>query len=291
MHPIITSLLQETPILTDGAWGTELQKRGLAIGQNPDAWNLQHPEIIRDIAQSYVDAGSRIILTNTFGANRVNLRRYSLDTNVDEINRRGVELSKSCARDAALVFASMGPSGKMFALGDITEENLSEAFEEQASAIAAAGADGIVIETMSDLTEASIALRVAKKTLLPVVVCMSFDSGREKDRTMMGITPEYTATVLTEIGADVLGINCGQGIDTLLPLCRRMQTVSELPLWIKANAGIPALVNGKAEYSISPKHFADAAIELAGAGAHFIGGCCGTSPEFIHEISLRLRSR
>lgn len=289
MHPTITSLLHEAPILTDGAWGTELQERGLTIGQNPDVWNLRHPEIIRDIARAYVEAGSRIILTNTFGANRISLRRYLLEKNVEEINRRGVELSKACARDTTLVFASMGPSGKMFALGDITEEHLSDAFAEQASAIAAAGADGIVIETMSDLTEASIALRAAKKTSLPVVVCMSFDSGREKDRTMMGITPEYAATVLTEIGADVLGINCGQGIDTLLPLCRRMQTVSDLPLWIKANAGIPSLVNGKAEYSISPKHFVDAAIELVGAGAHFIGGCCGTSPEFIHEISLRLR--
>ncbi|NCC33719.1 MAG: homocysteine methyltransferase, partial [Chloroflexia bacterium] len=181
MHPTLQGMLAHAPVLTDGAWGTQLQLLGLTTGMCPDAWNLERPELVEQVANAYVDAGSRIILTNTFGANRFTLARHGLSEKVAEINRAGVEISRRAADGRALVFASIGPSGKMLMMGDVSEDDLHAAFAEQARAMADAGADGIVIETMSDPAEAKLAVAAAKKTGLPVVGCMVFDSGPAKD--------------------------------------------------------------------------------------------------------------
>lgn len=284
MHPLITELLSGGPVVTDGAWGTQLQARGLAIGEFPDAWNLTHPERVEEVARAYVEAGSRVILTNTFGANRLRLAEAGLADRAMEINRRGAEISRIAAADSAKVFASIGPSGKMLMAGDVTPDDLRFAFEEQAHALAAGGADAIVVETMGDLEEAIIAVNAARSTGLPVVASMVFDSGRDKDRTMMGITPEQAAVGLAAAGADVIGSNCGQGIAGFVNLCRRMRAVTDKPVWIKANAGLPELVDGRAVYRVSPENFASHVPALLKAGASFIGGCCGTAPEFIREI-------
>jgi methionine synthase I (cobalamin-dependent) len=290
MHPLIQEILSQGPVATDGAWGTELQARGLALGEFPDLWNLTHPEKVTEVARAYVDAGSRIILTNTFGANRVRLATDGLADRMEEINREGVAISRhAAAKTGALVFASIGPCGKMLMSGEVTEEELRAAFADQAAAIASAGANAIVIETMTDIEEARIAVTAAKTTGLPVVACMVFDSGKNKDRTMMGTTPEQAAEALAAAGADVLGANCGQGIAGFISLCQRFHAASGLPIWIKANAGLPVVVDGKAVYQTSATQFAAHVPQLVEAGASFIGGCCGTNPDFIRAVCAALK--
>ena len=284
MHPTLERLLQNGWVITDGAWGTQLQARGLGLGEFPDAWNLSHPERVEEVARAYVQAGSQVILTNTFGANRVRMSEQENPADVSQINRLGVEISRRAAGAEAKIFASIGPSGKLLLSGEISAEVLSAAFREQARALAEAGADALVIETMSDLEEARLAVEAARETTLPVVACMVFDTGKEKDRTMMGNTPEQAAEVLSRAGADVIGANCGQGIEGFVAICRRLQAATDRPIWIKANAGLPSIVAGHAQYATTPADFAGFVPALLEAGAGFIGGCCGTTPDFISQI-------
>jgi 5-methyltetrahydrofolate--homocysteine methyltransferase len=290
LHPLIAQLAAGGPVVTDGAWGTELQARGLAMGEFPDVWNLLHPQRVAEVAQAYVEAGSRVILTNTFGANRLRLAGHDLAERVSEINRRGVEISRGAADGRALVFASIGPTGKLLITGETTEAELQAAFEEQAAALAEAGANALVVETMADLAEAAIAVRAAHKTGLPVVACMVFDSGKDKDRTAMGTTVEQAVKGLLAAGADVVGANCGQGITGFVHICRRLRAATNEPVWIKANAGLPELVNGRSVYRTTPETFAQSIPDLIAAGANFVGGCCGTNPFFIRAVQQRLRS-
>lgn len=275
-------------ILTDGAWGTELQALGLGPDELPDLWNLSHPERVEQVARAYVEAGSEIILTNTFRANRLAAGGRISSTELAEVNRAGVEISRRAAMGRARVFASIGPSGKLLIEGAVTEDELHAAFAEQAEALCAAGADGLVVETMSDLTEAAIAVAAAKATGLVVVACMVFDSGRNRDRTMMGATPEQAAEVLAEAGADVIGANCGNGIAGYVPICARLRAATSLPIWIKPNAGLPELEGGRVVYRTSPEEFARHVPELVRAGANYIGGCCGTNPAFIRAARAGL---
>ncbi len=288
MHALLEQLLARGPVVTDGAWGTQLQARGLAAGECPDLWNLSHAGKVEEVARAYADAGSQVILTNTFGANRVRLADYGAADKAAEINARGVEISRRGAQGKALVFASIGPSGKLMMSGEVTADELNAAFAEQAQALAKAGADALVIETMADLDEARLAVTAAKAAGLPVVACMVFDSGKDKDRTMMGNTPEQAATVLADAGADVVGANCGQGIAGFLPICRRLRAATDRPVWIKANAGLPVMVDGRAQYRTSPEEFAGFIPELRRLGAAFLGGCCGTSPAFIGAVRRAL---
>jgi 5-methyltetrahydrofolate--homocysteine methyltransferase len=289
MHPTLERLLKSTPIITDGAWGTQLQSLGLPPGECPDNWNLTHPDEVKKVAQRYVDAGSQVILTNTFGANRIALEGHHLAHLVVEINTAGVRISREAAGTRAMVFASMGPTGKMLMSGDVTEEQISEAFAQQAAALAAARADALVVETMSDLEEARLAVAAAHATGLPVVASMVFDSGKDKDRTMMGTTPEAVAVALAEAGADVIGANCGLGMDGYIPIARRLRAATQLPIWIKPNAGLPDLTDGKITYRTTPEEFATKATMLREAGVAFVGGCCGTSPAFVAALARSLR--
>ena len=288
MHETIKTLLNNHPVITDGAWGTELQKQGLKPGESPEALNLNRPEIVEAVAASYVTAGSQIIITNTFGGTRFTLERHGLADQVTEVNQAGAAISKRAAGDHALVFASVGPTGKMLMMGDVSEEELFDAFSEQAHALLAGGADGLVIETMSDLEEALIALKACKATGLPVVSSMVYDAGDNFDRTMMGVSVEQATKALTEAGADVIGSNCGQGIEGFVKLCASMKTHTDLPLWIKGNAGLPEMIAGKAHYKTTPEEFAAVAQPLLNEGADFIGGCCGTSPDFIRAVKHTL---
>jgi methionine synthase I (cobalamin-dependent) len=288
MHTTLENLLSRGPVATDGAWGTELQSRGLPVGACPDAWNLRHPEAVEAVARAYVEAGSRIILANTFGANRFILARHDLADHVAEINRTGVEISRRAGGERAKVFASMGPSGAMLMMGEVSEDDLRAGFSEQARAMAAAGADGIVVETMTDPAEARLAVAAAKETGLPVVACMTFDSGAGLDRTMMGTTPEQAAEQLLEAGADVIGSNCGQGVAGFVEICRRLHAAAGRAVWVKANAGLPTMLDGKTCYAQTAEQFAAYVPQLLAAGAGFIGGCCGTSPEFIRAICGKL---
>jgi methionine synthase I (cobalamin-dependent) len=286
---LIQQVAAAAPVVTDGAWGTQLQARGLPAGECPDGWNLTHPERVEEVARAYVDAGSRVILTNTFRANRLTLAGYGLADKVAEINRAGAAISRRAAAGCVHVFASIGPTGKLLTTGETTEEELLAAFTEQAQALAEGGAEALLVETMSDLAEAKLALRAARQTGLPVVVSMIFGSGKNKDRTMMGATPEQVAQELTEAGADAIGANCGSGIAAYVPICRRLRAATARPIWIKPNAGLPELLDGRTVYRLTPEEFASHLPALIEAGATFIGGCCGTGPEFIRKIA-ELRS-
>jgi methionine synthase I (cobalamin-dependent) len=290
MKGLIEELGAGGPVVTDGAWGTELQARGLGASAPGDFWNLSHPDRVEEVARAYVDAGSQVILTNTFRANRIALAQFPGGEEVTAINRAGVEISRRAAAGRARVFASIGPSGKLLMMKQIDEEGLRVAFTEQARAQAEAGADAIVIETMTDLTEAGLALEAAKATGLPVVVCMVFDSGKNKDRTMMGVSPEQAADELTRLGADAVGANCGVGIEQYIPVCASLAAATELPVWIKPNAGLPQIVGTEVVYPTTPQQFAGQLPELLAAGARFVGGCCGSNPEFITALRERLAS-
>jgi methionine synthase I (cobalamin-dependent) len=284
MHPLVTQLLSEQPVVTDGAWGSQIQSLGLKAGECPDNWNLENPAGVGQVAKSYVDAGSRIILTNTFGANRIMLERHGLAEKATAINKAGAMISRKAARDVAFVFGSIGPTGKMVFTGEASEDELSKAFEEQALALAEGGVDGIVIETFSELAEARIALRAAQKTGLPVVVSMTYDSGQGFERTMMGISPEEAVEDLKVAGADVIGANCGMGAEDMESICARIKAVTNLPIWIKPNAGLPEVVEGRVIYNSTPESFVRHAGQIRTAGAAFLGGCCGTNPEYIRAL-------
>ncbi len=291
MHELIQQLTAAGPVVTDGAWGTQLQARGLRVGACPDEWNLTQPERVEEVARAYVAAGSQIIITNTFGSTRILLQRHGLDDRVVEINRVGAEISRRAAGDRAKVFASIGPSGKMLMMDEVTETELRDAFAEQARALADGGADALVIETMTDPAEATLAVAAARETGLPVVACMTFDCGKDLDRTMMGTTVEQAVETLVEAGADCIGSNCGQGVEGFVSLCRRLHAATDRPIWIKANAGLPEMVDGQTVYRQTPQGFADYIPEMIEAGAAFVGGCCGTSPDFIAAVTRKLGTR
>jgi 5-methyltetrahydrofolate--homocysteine methyltransferase len=266
-------------LITDGAWGTELQARGMEPGVAPDTWNLTHPECVEALARAYVEAGSQIILTNTFRANAV-----AMHGDLEAINRAGVAISKQAADGGALVFASIGPTGKMLAAGEINNEQAASAFAAQAETLSQAGADALLIETMSDIEEARLAVVAAKRTGLPVIVSFAFDSGKNKDRTMMGATPEAVTEAMVEAGADAVGANCGIGVEQSALICRRLHAACELPIWIKPNAGLPRMEGTAIRYDTSADFFASHYAALREAGASLVGGCCGSTPDFIRAL-------
>jgi 5-methyltetrahydrofolate--homocysteine methyltransferase len=279
-----TSSIHLPTVLLDGAWGTELQGLGLLPGACPDVWNLAQPERVERVARSYVDAGSQILLTNTFGANRISLSRHGLVDRAREINLAGAKISQRAAAKKALVFASVGPTGKMLAKGEVTEIELRVAFEEQMSALAEGGVDGVVLETFTDLGELRVALAAAKRARLVSIGCMVFGL----QDAAIGVTPERAVEVLSREGADGIGANCGSGIDAFIPICRRLRAATKLPLWIKPNAGLPELIDGQIRYAMTPERFAASMTELVRAGANLVGGCCGTSPAFIRAMGRAL---
>jgi 5-methyltetrahydrofolate--homocysteine methyltransferase len=269
-------------LITDGAWGTELQARGLPSGTNPDHWNLTHPERVEEVARAYGEAGSQVVLTNTFRANAIAMKDASA-AELGAINRAGVAISRRGA-PGARVFASIGPTGKILISGEVTGEEVSAAFAAQAESLAEAGADALLIETMSDIEEARLAVEAARKTELPVIASFAFDSGKNKDRTMMGATPEMVAAAMEEAGASAVGSNCGVGVERAVELCRRLHAVSSLPVWIKPNAGLPTIDSAGLHYSTTAEFFASHFAGLREAGASFVGACCGSTPEFIRAL-------
>ncbi len=282
---LIRALADDGPVLTDGAWGTQLLAQGLTAGESADRWNLIHPDRVESVARAYVGAGSRVILTNTFQANRLALRRAD---DVAAINRAGAEISRRAAGALVKVFGSIGPTNTMLVAGDIDRGELRDVFVEQAAALAEGGADAIVIETMSDLAEAIVAVDAVRSLGLPVVACMTFDSGKQRDRTMTGVRPGEAATALADAGADAVGANCGSGVETVAPICAAMVAAVDVPVWIKANAGAPELVGQEVVYRMTPDEFAVHVIEVVAAGARFVGGCCGTTPDHIAAMARRL---
>jgi len=287
MKDINMLLTSKHVLLSDGAWGTQLSQRGLQPGECPEQWNFDHRDDVNAVAASYVEAGSDIILSNTFGGNPIKLAKAGLEKKTREVNRLGASISKDAAGGRALVFASVGPTGEfMEPLGDVSDQQMIDCFAEQIRGLIEGGVDGIVIETFTDLGEAKAALRAARQCgKLPVVISMTFSRGPAGFATMMGVRPEHAARDLEAAGADLVGSNCGTGIADMIEVAALMRPATKLPLWIKPNAGLPELVNGKTVFRETPQEMAAQFPALVKAGATVVGGCCGTTPEHIRQLA------
>jgi 5-methyltetrahydrofolate--homocysteine methyltransferase len=288
----ISDITNKSVNVSDGAWGTEFGKLGLQPGECPEFWNADKPDKVEKVAKSYVDAGCQIILSNSFGGSSFRLKEFGAEDRVKELNSKAVEISKKAAGDSALVFASMGPSGKMLAMNEVTEDQLYDAFGEQALAFNEAGADAVVVETMTDAGELKCAVRAVKeKTGLFVVASMSFDAGPETTHTNMGISAAEAVKAVEEAGADAIGANCGTGINNFKNICKAFKKLTELPIWMKGNAGLPELEKGKTVYKMGPEDFASNAMQIVELGANIIGGCCGTSPAHLKALAEAVARR
>ena len=291
----ISTFLEEKPVLiADGATGTELQKAGLAPGSAPELWNVENQDAIRALYQGYVDAGADMFLTNTFGGTSIRLKREGLDDRVVELNRTAAllarEIADGCGRDV-LVVGDMGPTGGMLApLGLLNYEDVVAAFAEQAGALSEGGADVLLIETMSDLTEIQAAIEGARQaTDLPIMATMSFET---KGRTMMGVKPEKAAQKLQALGVDVMGANCGRTLtETLTAVLKMREAVPDAVLMAKPNAGLPHVEGGDLVYDVTPDVMAEYARKFVEeAGVKIFGGCCGSTPEHIAAIAAALKA-
>lgn len=282
------------PLCSDGAWGTELQNRGVPSGYLCDLWNLERPDKVREVAQTYVDAGAQIVITNTFSSSRILLAQHGRQADAAEIAKAGARLSREAAEGRAYVFASIGPCGKMVMMGEIDPAEVESSAAEQAAAMAEGGAHAIVIETQSDLVEAEALLKGALAGCdLPVGVSFTFDAGADNDRTMMGVSIEQAKEMALRAGASFVGSNCGKGIDTFPAIAQAYADCpGDLPVWIKGNAGLPKVDSeGNTYFDAQPDLFAATVGPLLDAGARFVGGCCGSTPEHIRAMAQALAQR
>lgn len=286
----LSELCASGPVLTDGAMGTQLDARGLPAGTVHELWNVENPKAVGQVHAAYAQAGSKVVLSNTFQANRVVLERHGLAGRVCDLNKAGVEIVAQAVQDKALVFGSVGPTGKMLLTGEISEDELLKVFGEQIRALGDAGAGAIVLETFADVAEAAAALRAAKDNCdLPVIVSFTFAAGADNDRTIMGDDAGAIVDKLEPLEPAAFGANCGVGPDVAVGLAQRYRKVWDGPLWIKPNAGVPQLIAGKTVFSAGPSEFAQQIPPIIQAGANFIGGCCGSTPEHIRAVAEILK--
>lgn len=293
MSKIIQEIHKGKVLVSDGAWGTFLQKKGLKPGECPEQWNVTRPDDVFDIARSYIEAGADMIETNSFGGNYFKLKGYGLENQVYQLNKSAAEISRRAAGPDRFVLGSVGPTGKLLLMDEVTEDELYEAFKAQSLALEAGGADAIVIETMTDLEEARIAVKAAKENTACEVICtMTFDKILSGEyRTMMGISPTEMTESLLEAGASVIGANCGNGIADMIGIVKEIRQVnSTVPILIHANAGMPHYCDGETTFPETPEDMGGRVKEIIEAGANIIGGCCGTTPGHICKVSEVVKS-
>jgi 5-methyltetrahydrofolate--homocysteine methyltransferase len=274
--------------------GTMLFQAGLEFGDPPESWNVLHPDRVRLVHRGYLEAGSRLILTNTFGGNRFRLGMHGQQSRVGELNRIGAELVRAevdSAGTGALVAGDIGPSGAILApLGELEYADAVDGFAEQAAGLIDGGADVIWIETMSALEEIHAAIEGVRRVSadLPLITTMTFDT---RGHTMMGVTPEQAAHALTGWGADAIGGNCGNGPAEVETVIEKMRAaLASAVLVAKSNAGIPRLVQGHAVYEAGPSEMAEHAARVQSLGARIIGACCGSSPAHLEAMATSLRA-
>lgn len=293
MNSVLKRLKEKSILVSDGAWGTFLQEKGLKPGECPESWNISRPEDVLEIARSYVEAGADTILTNSFGGSIFKLQSYGLESQCYELNKSAAEISRKAAGNTTLVLGSIGPTGKLLMMGEVSREELYESFSIQSKGLADGGADAIIVETMSDIEEAVIAVRAAKESTGMEVICtLTFSlTAANEYRTMMGIGPAECIQPLLDAGADILGANCGNGTAGMIDIIKEMRKENpEVPLLVHANAGVPRLVDGKSVFPESPEEMSCQVEELISAGANIVGGCCGTTPDHIRSIVNTLKS-
>ena len=285
-HEVLQRLDTEI-LLFDGATGTYLQQHGLESGGCPELMNADAPDTIRQMARDYFNAGSDIVLTNTFGGTKFRLKHYDSQDRVRELNTLAAEHARSQAGPGQYVAGSVGPTGEFLEpLGMVSESEMYDAFVEQIIALEQGGADAVMIETQMVLDEAQIAIKATREnTDLVVMSTMVFDKGPRGFFTMWGTSPEDAAKGLREAGADVVGSNCGNGIDKMIEIADQMRPVVDCPIVIQSNAGIPAYRGGEIIYPESPDYMAERYKQLAAVPVQILGGCCGTTPEHIQALA------
>jgi 5-methyltetrahydrofolate--homocysteine methyltransferase len=282
---ILEALAAGIVLVADGATGTMLQAAGLPVGMPGEAWILERPEEILKRHRAYLDAGSSLILTSTFGGTQARLEKAGLDLRVDQVNRRAAELARQAAGPDRYVGGDIGPTGEMMApLGKLTYKAAVEVFSEQAAALAAGGVDCIYIETMTDLNEARAAVEGARQACdLPTFCTFSFDT---HGRTGMGVSPTQAAAAMAELGVAGTGANCGHAPEEVLDFLPQMrQAAPEAYLIAKPNAGIPRMVKRQVVYDAGPERMAELAVRYVELGASIVGTCCGSSPQHIAAIA------
>jgi len=284
------NLIKKRVLVYDGSKGYMLQKAGLRGGECPELWNKEHSSKVMDIHTAYVEAGCDVIQTNTFQGNRLQLEKYSLQDRTYELNYLGARLARDAMGNRGYVAASIGPTGKMFEpFGDLTFQKALDIFREQVKALVDGGVDIINFETFTDLAEMRAAYFAAREvSSLPVICSFSFES---TGKTMMGSDPYTAALVMKSLGADMIGTNCSFGPDHMLKIVRKMHDVGDIFLSVKPNAGIPKITNGETEYSQTPQSFSSFIPYFIEYGARLVGGCCGTTPEYISDIKDKVNQK
>ena len=294
MSSLLTALENKKVLISDGAWGTFLHQRGLEPGECPELWNSTHREEVYAIAKSYIDAGADIILTNSFGGSPTKLKHYGLQDRTAELNEAAASISREAAGADHLVLGSIGPTGVMLMMGEISEETLYEGFSLQAGALKKGGVDAICVETMSALDEACLAIRASREaTGLQVACTFTFEKTINGEfRTMMGVSPAEMVQAIKEAGASVIGTNCGNGFDQMIDIVHEIRNVDPMtPILVPAHAGKPIFQNGATVFPETPEMMAAKVQELVKSGANIIGGCCGTTPAHIQHLVRALRVR
>jgi 5-methyltetrahydrofolate--homocysteine methyltransferase len=292
MSSLLTTLKNKKVLVSDGAWGTFLHQRGLQPGECPELWNITHREDVFAIAKSYIDAGADIILTNSFGGSPTKLKHYGLEDRTTELNETAAAISREAAGTDHLVLGSIGPTGVMLMMGEISGETLYEGFSIQAQALKKGGVDALCVETMSDLDEACLAVRASREsTGLEVACTFTFEKTISGEfRTMMGVSPAEMVQAVKEAGATVIGTNCGNGFDQMIDIVQEIRRVDPLtPILVHANAGRPVFQNGATVFPETPEMMAAKVQDLIRSGANIIGGCCGTTPAHIQKLVHAIR--
>ena len=294
MNSLLSALQHKKVLVSDGAWGTFLHQRGLQPGECPELWNSTHREDVYAIAKSYIDAGADIILTNSFGGSPTKLAHYALQDRAAELNESAAVISREAAGADHLVLGSIGPTGVMLMMGEISEATLYDGFFLQAGALKKGGVDALCVETMSALDEACLAVRASREaTGLEVACTFTFEKtiGGEF-RTMMGVSPAEMVQAMKEAGASVIGTNCGNGFEQMIDIVDEIRSIDPvIPILVHANAGKPLFQNGATVFPETPEMMAAKVHELVHSGATIIGGCCGTTPAHIKQLVRALRVR
>lgn len=287
--------LDDGPLLGDGAMGTMLQDLGNDEGGAPELWNVEHADVVEGVLEGYASSGSRLLTTNTFGGSRPRLQMHGLEERVEELNQAAAELARRVAdrHPGTFVLGDIGPSGELMEpMGDMTIDSAGEIFGEQIRGLVAGGVDGILIETMSDLTEVEAAVAAARREApgLPVFATLSFDTNL---RTMMGVSPAVAVQTMSEMGVDVIGANCGRGLDEMRVIAGQLAeaagsqqegsttTDGRVRLMVQSNAGLPKLQGDTFVFDGTPEEMATYAVEMRDLGFAVIGACCGSTPSHI----------
>jgi 5-methyltetrahydrofolate--homocysteine methyltransferase len=292
MQPFLERVKEGPVLVADGAMGSFLMDHGLQPGDAPESFNLSRQNVLREVAELYLEAGAEVVQTNTFGGSALKLTAYGLDDRTEEINRLAVEAVREVVDDRAYASGSCGPCGRtLLPYGDTEPDDVRKSFRRQIKGLVEAGVDVLCIETMTDLTEAKLAIEAARDVSadIPVMATMTFDATPRGFYTIMGVDVPSAAAGLLEAGANLVGSNCGNGIENMVAIAREFRACSDAPMLIQSNAGLPQLVDGEVVYSETPEFMAEHAAELVKLGVQIIGGCCGTTPAHIRALRAALR--